>query len=593
MAPPGRKAPTLDPGVDGVALLADGTHIYVNAAFARLLGYRPEELLGRSWHVPYSDPTVRMIERHVLPRLLSNANSQWHKRIRVLRKDGRRRDMEVRWMRGEDRTILCVARRRLGRRDRHIDSVNQRMHVAQQAQREFLAVVSHELRTPLTGILGSVELLKPMVGGRADGQLPVLLDLIETGAAHLLDLIGDVLDFSSAEGGRMPVLLEPVPIAQVCADSVKLVQSVAWSKRLTVSVEIDRSLTRVRAEPRRLRQILGNLLSNAVKFTPRGGRIGLRVTRSDDGMRAVFEVWDSGPGLTEAQIERLHAFEPYTRLMQSSEGAREGEGLGLSIVKRLVDLHSGRFSIHGVAGKGSCFRVEIPLALADAEHGAGLETAHDLPPARVAIPSGMRVLLVDDVAANVSMMSAYLTKAGFDVLIADRARRALDILRETAVDVLVCDVRMPDMDGVALTKFLRRSSRYADLPIVALTASSRQEDRRRCLAAGVNEYLVKPLPLRELAVTLARVGRRPAVTKETIRNETAQGEAAQADADESSLLLHDIHDALGAAIGNLDLALNVTAVCDPATLRDALDSCLRVAELLEQLRRLPRAVATG
>lgn len=457
------------------------------------------------------------------------------------------------------------------------------LDVLTQVQREFLAVVSHELRTPLSGILGSVELLRLGVGARAGGEQAVLLDLIETSAAHLLDLTGDVLDLSLAEAGRMQMAPRPVSIAEVCSSSVKLIQSLAWSKHLTIDVDIDASLAWVRADPRRLRQILGNLLHNAVKFTPPEGNMSLRVTRSIDGACAVFEVWDDGPGLTAEQVTRLQAFEPYTQLMQSPEGTLRGAGLGLSIVKRLVDLHSGTLSIRSVPAAGSQFRVEIPLASPDsgpAEQHAAQSSVST--PADPVVPSGMRVLLVDDVPGNVLIMSTYLTHVGFDVLTADSAQCALDILCGTTVDVLVCDVRMPDMDGLALTRIIRGSPRHAGLPILALTASGRQEDRQRCLSAGMSEYLIKPLPLNRLAMMIARLGARPAAAPAGSEGWVA-AQAGQGD-DREAQLLHDINDALGAAIGNLDLASSPGTVCDSSTLRDALDSCLRVAQLLKRLR---------
>jgi CheY-like chemotaxis protein/nitrogen-specific signal transduction histidine kinase len=476
--------------------------------------------------------------------------------------------------------------------DRHLD-------VLSRAQRQFLAVVSHELRTPLSGILGSVELLRRSGGAAfAGGTHAVLLDLIEASATHMLDLTGDVLDLSSAEAGRMHVVLQPVSIAAICESSVQLIQSLAWSKQLTIHVDIEPSLTHVHAQPRRLRQILGNLLGNAVKFTPAAGNIGLRVTRSDDGMRCVFEVWDDGPGLTAEQVTRLQAFEPYTQLMQVPEGTLRGAGLGLSIVKRLVDLHSGTFSIHGVPGAGSRFRVEIPLASPDAAQvDQDVSGANVSPLAEPVVRPGTRVLMVDDVPGNVLILSTYLAHIGFDVMSADSGQRALDILRDTAVNVLVCDIRMPDMDGWSLTRLIRNSPRHAALPIVALTASSGPEDRQRCLAAGMNEYLIKPVPLSQLGMTIARLAQRDeqssgAQAQLAPVEGLDEGLAGPGDSAET-LLLHDINDALGAAIGNLDLALHTGAVCESAALRDALDSCLRIADLLKRLRRPAAGEGSG
>ena len=576
-------------------MLAGGKYVHVNVTFAQLLGYRPEELIGCSWRVPYSERTASRIEQHVLPRLLSMRNSHWRKRVRAVRKDGGRQDLEVRWLRGEDRTFLCIARPRVG----HIDAeVLGRLRSVSRAQRDFLAVVSHELRTPLSGILGAVELLKPIVGDRVGGPQAVLLEQIQASAAHLTDLIEDVLDLSSAAAGRMQVTLRPVCISEICNQSIAMVQSLAQAKGLDVALEIEPALSYVRAEPRRLKQMLVNLLSNAVKFTPSARPIGLRVTASTDATRAVFEVWDSGPGLTEAQIAELQAFEPYKRLEQSREHASSGAGLGLSIVKRLVDLHGGSFSIHGEPGLGCRFRIEIPLVSAKQVHDAERLTPHDLPASSLTQAAGTRVLLVDDIAANTSITATYLTRAGFQVFTAGNAREALELLSEQTVDVLVCDVRMPDMDGIELVRLIRSNPRHAAVPIIAFSGSIGENEQRRCLSAGVDEYLVKPSPLHRLATTIARLSSRDcdgacrASSHMHFELESVQADAKHGDAQEA-LVLHDIHDALGAAIGNIDLALNDSATFVPETLRDALESCLRVAELLEKLRQLPHAVTGG
>ena len=449
-------------------------------------------------------------------------------------------------------------------------------------------MIAHELRTPLTGILGSVQLLRqcriPSDGEPQDAYL----DLIEANAAHLSDLIERAFDPAGPEvAGRSDVELQAVPIASACSGAVKLVAPLARSKQLSVELEIDPAVVWVRAEPCRLRQILGNLLSNAVKFTPVSGRIGLRVTRGLDPTRAVLDVWDSGPGLTSEEVARLEAFEPYTRLLRGAGNEPEGMGLGLSIVKRLVDLHEGRLSIHSARGEGCRFRVEIPLASPETFSGPQSDEDPSTGIAADAIaPAGLRVLIVDDVAGNLLITSAYLTNAGFDVKSADSARGALDVLRATPVDVLVCDLRMPDMDGVALAKIIRSEPRYAKLSIIALTASVRPEDRRRCLAAGMSDYLMKPVSLSRLAASIARHGREARAERPPPQSSVRVDESA-------ARILHDINDALGVAIGNLDLALNGTGPCDAAQLRDALESCLRIADLLKHLQRQRGTIGPG
>lgn len=504
-------------------------------------------------------------------------------------------------------------RRRRSRRARHDSLVLQRLRLINRRQREFLAVVSHELRTPLVAILGGIELLRQGGAVSGDGQA-MILDLIETSATHLRDLLSDVLDLSSAAAGRMRVQLQPVPVTQVCSQAVSLVSATARAKRIEIDVEIDDPSACVRADPGRLRQVLANLLSNAVKFTPDEGRVGVRVMRGESS--AVFEVWDGGPGLSREQVERLGAFEPYTRLT-SSPGAPAGVGLGLTIVKQLVDLHAGRLSIHSVPGEGSRFRIEIPLVASgeapdasvpasfggnaggDVDESAGGKWSADVAQdAAHAVAQGIRVLLVDDVPGNVSIASAYLRRAGFEVLTADSAQRALEILRHTPVDVLVCDVRMPHMDGVALTRLVRCDPGFAHLPIIALTASGDWMDRRRCLAAGMQDCLIKPLPLSDLARSIVRHCRPgpdgfPEARQISAELEPTAGELPDAPAGRIAGILHDINDALGAAIGNLDLASGGEQPCDRAMLRDAFDSCKRVAELLKELRQSMRGVGNA
>lgn len=482
--------------------------------------------------------------------------------------------------------------RRSRRHRRYIREI-QRLRRVSRVQREYLAIVSHELRTPIAAILGGMELLR--CEEAHCGQQAVALDVIETSTAHLSDLVGDVRQLSSAEAASMQLRLQPVSIARVCSESVKLVSALARSKQIALDLEIEASLRNVRADPLRLRQILGNLLNNAVKFTPCSGRIGLHVKRAQGGTAAVFEVWDSGPGLSAAQVARLTAFHPFTRL-PSSGPAPEGAGLGLSIVKRLVDLHSGKLSIQSAPGVGSRFRVQMPLAPPHAAPDVHAATRADEDesttgrPQSAAVSPGIRVLFVDDVAANVTIASTYLRQAGFDVTIADGVQRALDILRDTTIDVIVCDVRMHGMDGVELTRLVRNDAMLADLPIIALTGSDRPADRRRCLAAGMNDFLSKPVSLSRLARTISRhAPRRPDNdgSDSRVPSLAGVGWTRELPAERSTgvvQVLHDINDALGAVIGNLDLALQPAESCYETMLRDALDSCLRATDLLKRLR---------
>lgn len=296
----------------------------------------------------------------------------------------------------------------LRRRLRELQAENQMLRRASRAKDEFLAAVGHELRNGVTAVLGGVELLGQRGRGLSTESRAPLIELIESNARHLLGLLDDVLDLCRASSGRMQLTLRPVPVAEICTQAVNLVEAAARSKRLALSLEMDHSVGSVRADRQRLRQILGNLLGNAVKFTQPAGRIGLRA-RPDHGRAVVsFEVWDTGPGLTEAQVARLREYVPFTQFEHGRQ--RGGFGLGLSLVKQLVDLHGGRLFIRSRRDAGSTFVVEIPAATGRHEtsipDGGGLRknAPHAPAPAsagKTRAKERLRVQIVDDHAANV------------------------------------------------------------------------------------------------------------------------------------------------------------------------------------------------
>ena len=510
-----RKALAFESAPDGMAIMQGLTYVEVNAAHARLHGYcSSEAMLGLEWQRMYAPSSRRRLETELFSTVLTEG--QWSGRLRALRADGSSCWLDVSMSKLDSNTALCCSREASAHmqlekvlRDniRELEATNKRLRTTGRSKDKFLAAVCHELRNSLNAVVGSVELLEQAMPASGDGPQSAALSQVNCSTDHLLELLGDVLDLSKFECG-FDIAMGRVPIREVCAQSMVLVAPIVKSRNLTLELHVDPSLTSVHADRKRLKQILANLLSNAAKFTPRNGRIGVRVIPGKSGKSVQFEVWDTGPGLAGDQVERLRAFAPFTQLSNEGESAHAGAGLGLSIVRKLVDMHGGSLSIRSELGKGSQFTVELAIASANSpaltEAGSKRASAGE---EYVETTRSLRVLLVDDNAANMQVASSYLARTGAKVLTAATAKDAFRVLRGERVDVMVCDVRLPDMDGMSLARFVRKEPRFADLPIVGVTALADPAARERCLAAGMNDFLEKPVRLATLNQTLHKICR--------------------------------------------------------------------------------------
>jgi len=370
---------------------------------------------------------------------------------------------------------------------------------------EFLASMSHELRTPLNAILGMSEVLADeMVGALNDRQMSCIKIVQESGR-HLLSLINDILDLSKIEAGKLGLELGKVDVRAVCDASIRLVRPTAETKRHQVSFRNDEGLGFARADERRLKQMLVNLLDNAVKFTPPGGRIGLEVNRDPSRSAIMFTISDTGVGIASTDIPRL--FKPFSQLDQGLAKAHAGTGLGLSLVKRLAELHHGSVTVESVVGAGSRFTLTLPDCAPISER----TTTPPPPPvaARFDIkpnPVPRRpVLVVDDNEPNLRMLGEFLTLKHYQVIAARSGSEALEVLDREQVDAVLMDIQMPGMDGLEAIRAIRKDPRNASLPIVAITALAMPGDRERCLVAGANEYVIKPLSPRQIAALLAQI----------------------------------------------------------------------------------------
>jgi PAS domain S-box-containing protein len=374
---------------------------------------------------------------------------------------------------------------------------------------EFLANMSHELRTPLNAVLGQAEAMGECIFGPITEEQRTALRTIEESGRHLLSLINDVLDITKSTVGRLELNLGTVPVEEVCQESLRLVREQARRKGLTVTYASDGQVPHVWADRRRLRQVLINLLANAHKFTPEGGRMGLEATARSGG-EVAFTVWDTGPGIAEADWQRI--FEPFVQLDAGLDRRHEGSGLGLALVRRMVDLHHGRVELQSEVGKGSRFTVVLSVEPPSAD-----SPPTPLPSMRTPTPvptqggPGCTVLIADDSEANTRHLEEYLKAYGFHVLIVRNGEEAVRMCREVKPGVVLMDIQMPRLNGLDAIRQLRAAPDTANLSMVALTALAMPGDRERCMEAGADAYLSKPVRLSEVLEVVRALSARPAV----------------------------------------------------------------------------------
>ena len=373
---------------------------------------------------------------------------------------------------------------------------------ANQAKDDFLATLSHELRTPMTSIMGWAQML---ADGILDPETATTgIEAIGKSARVQAQLIDDLLDVSRITAGKMRIEHQPVELATVIAAAIETVRPAAAAKGVNVSSQVDRDVT-VNGDAHRLQQVVWNLLTNAVKFTPAGGDVS--VTARAEGREALLEVRDSGQGIEPEFMP--HLFERFRQADSSSTRSHMGLGLGLAIVRHLVELHGGTIAAESRgAGKGSTFRVRIPL-LAEARPS----TRRHTPPGLPMDLHGVRVLVVDDEEEVRKYVVTALRSAGVDVRSASSAKEALDALDEWAADVVLTDLAMPHADGFDLLHWIRNAAaeRIRGVPVVALTAFAMPEDRERVREAGFQGFLAKPVDPAQLRAAVAKAAARAAV----------------------------------------------------------------------------------
>lgn len=393
---------------------------------------------------------------------------------------------------------------RVEQRTAELSMANAELARASRLKDEFLASMSHELRTPLNAVLGMSEALQEQVYGPLNQEQLECIREIEESGRHLLELINDILDLSKIEAGKVELLISTVSVQAVCEASLRLVKQTAHKKQLKIFSRLDEQIT-LKADERRLKQMLVNLLSNAVKFTPMGGQVGLEVNRDPSEEAIHFTIWDTGIGIAQEDMQRL--FKPFIQLDSRLSRQYPGTGLGLVLVYRLTRLHGGSISVQSEPGHGSRFTISLPW------HKTSEDSEEEETPYKPAPPSltqlnlitsktAPRLLLAEDNEANINTLSRYLSAKGYHLIIARDGQEAIDRAREIHPEVILMDVQMPGLDGLEAIRRLRRDPAFAKTVIVALTALAMPGDRERCLREGANEYLSKPVGLKTLVQTL-------------------------------------------------------------------------------------------
>ena len=484
--------------------LPDCPIIYANPAFYRITGYDEEEVIGRNCRFlqgPGTNP------RHIKAlREAIETGKTIDVEIVNHRKDGSRfvnelhlspifdDDGEVRYIFGIQHDVSA--------REQFARDAERARRAAERANAEksdFLAFMSHEIRTPMNGVMGTISLL---LDTTLDAEQHAYAETARRCGELLLATVNEMLDLSRIEAGHLAIEEEAFDLAAPVAEVLDLLAPAVAEKGIRLSASIDPLLpARVIGDARRLRQVLLNLADNAVKFTAAGG-VGIRVERAEANGMVRFAVADTGIGMPPEVQARL-----FGRFAQGGpETARRygGSGLGLMICKRLVGLMGGRIVLASTPGKGSTFSFEIPLRPI-AESGRPPSTLLPRPALAKPLPGARgRVLIAEDGEANQLVAAAILRKAGYAVDLARDGEEALGAARTAAYDLVLMDVRMPRMDGLAATAAIRGLEGPAGrVPIIAMTAAAMPDEVARCLEAGMDAHVAKPMDLTALLAAVS------------------------------------------------------------------------------------------
>jgi len=392
---------------------------------------------------------------------------------------------------------------RVADRTAELSLANSELSRVMRSKDDFLSAMSHELRTPLNAILGLSESLAEGVYGDMNTKQVKSINTIAESGHHLLALINDLLDIAKIGAGKMELELTKANVEDLCQASLRFVMEQAQKQKINLKLVMDNQSVMLTADERRLKQILVNLLSNAVKFTPNGGSVTLETKCDLESESLMFSVRDTGIGIATEDLKRL--FSPFTQLDSKLSRQYAGTGLGLTLVMKLVELHGGSVAVESEIGKGSCFTVRIPckgLDTLNQHNPSGTISLTEITPAET-LPSNTPLILVaDDNEINLMTVTDYLRANKLRVIQARDGLEAVKMVREHIPSLVLMDIQMPLMDGLDAIAHLRADDKHTDMPIIALTSRAMVGDRERCIAVGANDYLSKPVNMKQLVKTI-------------------------------------------------------------------------------------------
>lgn len=501
----------------GMALVSTDQRVFQsNKSLCDMLGYAPEELAD------LCAPTLPLVEdlkedTSLFAQLLRGDISIYKREKRCLSKQGTVLwlSLTARAIRNSEGEILYgllmvenITERKMAEEQRSQllaaeQKARKQAELANRTKDQFLATVSHELRTPLGAILGWARILR--TGTTDQETLAHALEAIERNANAQAQLIEDILDLSAIISGKLTLNIQTVELPSIIRTAVDSVIPTAETKGVLVRVNLARESVSVKGDPNRLQQMVWNLLSNAVKFTSRGGQVEVRLERTNSDVE--IRVSDTGRGISSEFLP--YVFEAFRQEDASTTRKYSGLGLGLSIVRQLVELHGGTIQGNSAGeGQGATFKIKLPLAVTDAgSSGEGPAKATEPTPELPRWLSGIRVLAVDDTPDSREILGLILERAGAEVRLASSAKEALRLLESWRPSLIIADIGMPGEDGYALIHQVRalKPENGGMVPALALTGYASQQDRVQSFLAGFQAHMTKPVKPEELIAAAANL----------------------------------------------------------------------------------------
>jgi PAS domain S-box-containing protein len=515
---------------DGIHIVdTSGNLIEANDRFAQMLGYTLPEIARfniTDWDAHWTPEEITDVLKD---ETFNNCIFETQHR----RKDGSIFPAEIsrQAMEWQGKVILVNTSRDISERKEYqqrLERSNAELLRATRLKDEFLANMSHELRTPLNAILGLSESLLSQMQGTINDRQKKYISTIERSGEHLLALINDILEVSKIEAGKLELELTTVSVVNLTKSSLSFIKQQAHNKQIQLDTTLAPNLGKIEVDERRIRQVLINLLNNGVKFTPEGGRVSLEVSLEEcrspsistsphlqdstaDLHWLLFSVSDTGIGITPEN--QLKLFQPFVQIDGSLNRQYQGTGLGLMLVKQIVELHGGSVSIASEFGRGSCFTVRLPyrphiedLTLSETPVLPEIDASQvsDLNGAQSQIEPPL-ILIAEDNQNNIDTLTSYLETFDYRMLIAKNGHEAIDFTKSHLPNLILMDIQMPCIDGLEAIQTIRQDPALAEIPIIALTALAMAGDREKCLAAGANEYITKPVKMKQLVMMIQKL----------------------------------------------------------------------------------------